>query len=91
MEDGDWAGLRTLGMYLNGDGIAGRDRQGQPIRDDHFLILLNGDGDQDVTLPDEEYAAAWQVVLDTSGRLRPGQEGSPRERSSRCRTAASSC
>ena len=67
MEDGDWDALRTLGMYLNGDGIAGRDRQGRPIRDDHFLILLNGDGDQDLTLPDEEYAAAWQVVVDTSG------------------------
>ncbi|MEV5001820.1 glycogen debranching protein GlgX [Nocardioides sp. LML1-1-1.1] len=74
MEDGDWDGLRTLGMYLNGDGIAGRDRQGQPIRDDHFLILLNGDGDQEVTLPDEEYAAAWQVVLDTSGSCDPDQK-----------------
>ena len=73
MEDGDWEGLRTLGMYLNGDGIAGRDRQGQPIRDDHFLILFNGDGDQDVTLPDEEYAPAWQVVLDTSGSCDPEQ------------------
>ncbi len=73
MEDGDWDNLRTLGMYLNGDGIAGRDRQGQPIRDDHFLILFNGDGDQDVTLPDEEYAPAWQVVLDTSGSCDPEQ------------------
>ncbi|WP_408899655.1 glycogen debranching protein GlgX [Nocardioides sp. R1-1] len=71
MEDGDWQELRTLGMYLNGDGIAGRDRQGQPIRDAHFLILLNGDGDQEVTLPDEEYAAAWQVVVDTSGSCDP--------------------
>ena len=74
MEDGDWDGLRTLGMYLNGDGIAGRDRQGQPIRDDHFLILFNGDGEQEVTLPDEEYAAAWQVVLDTSGSCDPDQK-----------------
>lgn len=67
MEDDDWGGLRTLGMYLNGDGIAGRDRQGRAIRDDHLLLLLNGDDARDVTLPDEEYAASWQVVLDTSG------------------------
>ncbi len=67
MEDGDWRDLRTLGMYLNGDGIAGRDRQGRAIRDDHLLLLLNGDDARDVVLPDEEYAASWQVVLDTSG------------------------
>jgi glycogen operon protein len=67
MEDDDWGGLRTVGMYLNGDGIAGRDRQGRPIRDDHLLILVNGDDERQITLPDEEYAGAWQVVVDTSG------------------------
>jgi glycogen operon protein len=68
MEDGDWeGGLRALGMYLNGDGIAGRDRRGQPIRDDHFLLLFNGGDAATVTLPDTEYAPRWQVVVDTSG------------------------
>ncbi|WP_435769565.1 glycogen debranching protein GlgX [Nocardioides sp. SYSU DS0651] len=79
MDDGDWtSGLRTLGMYLNGDGIAGRDRYGQPIRDDHFLILFNGGDRAEFTVPDEEFAAGWQVVVDTTGecdpesRLEPG-------------------
>ncbi|GAA3824215.1 glycogen debranching protein GlgX [Nocardioides panacisoli] len=68
MEDADWhSDLRALGMYLNGDGIAGRDPRGQPIRDDHFLILFNGGDERPVTLPDKEYAARWQVVLDTTG------------------------
>jgi glycogen operon protein len=68
MEDSDWeSDLRSLGMYLNGDGIAGRDPRGQPIRDDHFLILFNGGDERPVTLPDKEYAARWQVVLDTTG------------------------
>ncbi|WP_198020184.1 glycogen debranching protein GlgX [Nocardioides sp. J54] len=71
MEDDDWGDLRTLGMYLNGDGIEGRDPRGQPIRDDHFLILLNGDDARDVTLPDEEFATGWQVVVDTSGSSDP--------------------
>ena len=71
MEDDDWEGLRTLGMYLNGDGIAGRDPRGQPIRDDHFLILFNGADDREVALPDEEYASAWKVVVDTSGSCDP--------------------
>ncbi|WP_370288294.1 glycogen debranching protein GlgX [Nocardioides sp.] len=67
MEDGDWEGQRVLGMYLNGDGIAGRDRQGRPIRDDHFLIWFNGDDERGATLPDDEFAPGWQVVSDTSG------------------------
>ncbi|KAA1426611.1 glycogen debranching protein GlgX [Nocardioides antri] len=68
MEVEDWdGGQRTLGMYLNGDGIAGRDRRGQPIRDDHFLILFNAGDAVSVTLPDAEYAARWQIVLDTTG------------------------
>ncbi|MDZ5619808.1 glycogen debranching protein GlgX [Nocardioides sp. HM23] len=68
MVDGDWTGgQRALGMYLNGDGIAGRDRRGQPIKDDHFLILFNGGDAVSLTLPDTEYAASWQVVLDTTG------------------------
>ena len=32
---------RAIGMYLNGDGIAGLDARGQPIIDDHFLLYFN--------------------------------------------------
>ncbi|WP_183101141.1 glycogen debranching protein GlgX [Nocardioides pelophilus] len=68
MEAEDWeGGQRALGMYLNGHGIEGRDRRGQPVTDDHFLLLFNGGDAVSVTLPDEEYAARWQVVLDTTG------------------------
>ena len=42
MENGDWDGDgKTLGMYLNGHGIAGRDARGEPIIDDHFLLFFN--------------------------------------------------
>jgi glycogen operon protein len=72
MEDDDWHGEhRALGMYLNGDGIAGRDRRGQPIRDDHFLLLFNGGDATKVSLPEEEYAARWRVALDTTGTCDP--------------------
>ncbi len=70
MEQADWAsGSQAIGMYLNGDGIAGSDGRGRPISDDHFLLYFNADGPSAVTLPPEEYAAAWDVVLDTSGLL----------------------
>jgi len=68
MEDGDWAdGSQAIGMYLNGNGIAGKDARGQTITDDHFLLYFNADGDAEVTLPTDEYAAAWDVVIDTGG------------------------
>ncbi|MBM7507992.1 glycogen debranching protein GlgX [Nocardioides sp. 31GB23] len=69
MEDEDWEGDdRVLGMYLNGHGIAGRDPRGQVIEDDHFLLYFNAaDFDVEVTLPPEEYAARWQVAINTAG------------------------
>jgi isoamylase len=55
-------------MYLNGHGIAGTNAVGEPIVDDHFLLYFNGgDSAVAVTLPPEEYSAAWDVVIDTAG------------------------
>jgi len=68
MEEGDWAGAtQALGMYLNGHGIDGVDERGQQIVDDHFLLYFNADGPAQVTLPNEEYASGWDVVIDTGG------------------------
>jgi isoamylase len=68
MDDGDWEdGSQALGMYLNGHGIAGKDARGQAIVDDHFLLYFNADGETTVTLPPDEYADAWDVVIDTGG------------------------
>jgi isoamylase len=68
MEDADWnaPGALSIGMYLNGHGIAGADARGQDVVDDHFLLYFNASGDDvPLTLPPEEYAAAWDVVIDT--------------------------
>jgi len=68
MENGDWEGeAKALGMYLNGQGIHGLAARGGRIIDDHFLLYFNADGAMDVTLPPGEYAAAWDVVIDTGG------------------------
>ncbi len=56
----------TIGMYLNGDGIPGLDPTGNPIKDHHFLLYFHAGPDPvTVTLPAEEYAASWDVVIDT--------------------------
>ena len=59
---------RSIGVFLNGNGIRGMDRRGGRVVDDSFLLLFNAhDQDLDFTLPSEEYAPAWRVVVDTHG------------------------
>jgi glycogen operon protein len=75
MEDDDWqGGAQALGMYLNGHGIAGKDDRGGAIVDDHFLLYFNAAADDvPLTLPPDEYAAAWDVAIDTAGAERDDQ------------------
>jgi glycogen operon protein len=76
MEQQDWQGeAKVVGMYLNGHGIAGRDPRGEQILDDHFLLYFNADGPADVTLPPDEYADEWEVVIDTGA---PAEDDQPR-------------
>jgi len=67
MEDGAWEHGQAIGMYLNGHGIAGKDARGGTITDDHFLLYFNGGDEIEVTLPAEEFADRWDVVVDTGG------------------------
>jgi isoamylase len=67
-EDWDSGFGRSVAVFLNGDGIRGKDARGEAITDTHFLILLNAhDGAVEFTLPQAEYAAAWEIVVDTAG------------------------
>jgi isoamylase len=83
--DGDWDSpdVRALGMYLNGQGIAGRDATGNRIIDEHALLYFNGGFDPiEVRLPPREYADAWEVAVDTAADERetmPLKAGAARE------------
>ncbi len=65
----DWeSGLRAIGMFLNGNRIRARDRRGEDIYDTHFLLYFNAhDEPVSFTLPSDEYADAWETVIDTAG------------------------
>ena len=67
-EDWDSPISKAFGVFLNGQGIRGRDARGERITDRNFLVLFNA-SDTDVTfqLPEDEYSAAWEVVIDTAG------------------------
>jgi len=70
MQPDDWDErlARTVGVFFNGQGIRERDSRGQPIIDVSFLIYFNADPDAtECVLPAEEFAARWEVVIDTAG------------------------
>jgi isoamylase len=67
MSDEEWASpfVRCLGMLLSGDTVDVLDFEGQPIRDDTFLLLINAHFEPiPFVLPGQEHIG-WQLVLDT--------------------------
>ena len=70
MQPEDWeAGFgRTIGMFLNGEGIRGVDERGGRIVDRHFLVYFNAHTDTvQITLPTEERSPRWDLIVDTNG------------------------
>lgn len=72
-EDWDSGFGRAVGVYLNGHGIRERDRRGEPITDDHFILFFNaGEEPVSVRLPNADYGASWDILVDTAARLADG-------------------
>jgi glycogen operon protein len=68
-EDWDSGFGRSIAVFLNGNGIPGTDRRGERVLDDSFLLCFSAHDEAiDFRVPPGEYAAAWEVVIDT---LRP--------------------
>ncbi|TDC96145.1 glycogen debranching protein GlgX [Actinomadura sp. 7K507] len=77
MGDRDWsAGFsKSLNVFLNGDAIGEPDSRGRQVRDDSFLLLINGhDGDLAFTLPPAAYGQMWIKMLDTADPLLAEEE-----------------
>ncbi|MCC9203765.1 glycogen debranching protein GlgX [Arthrobacter sp. zg-Y769] len=67
-DDWDTPVSRSLGVFLNGQGISGKDARGQRITDLNFLLYFNAhDEAVKITLPAKEYAPMWDTVIDTAG------------------------
>ncbi|HYP72803.1 MAG TPA: alpha-amylase family glycosyl hydrolase, partial [Microbacterium sp.] len=72
MQPDDWeSGFgRAIGVFLNGDGIRERDRRGEEIHDEHFMIFFNASEDDIVfTIPTAGFSPQWEVLVDTAGAL----------------------
>jgi glycogen operon protein len=58
---------KCIMIFMNGKAIPGRDPRGNVIEDNSFLILVNAYHETvEFTLPGEEWAEKWKIVLDTS-------------------------
>ncbi|MYR84005.1 glycogen debranching enzyme GlgX, partial [Streptomyces sp. SID685] len=68
MTEGDWyAPAATLGMYLSGRDIPGRDERGAQVVDDSFLAVLHAGAEPTgFVLPGPPWAEGYEVVVDTS-------------------------
>jgi isoamylase len=68
MSDEDWASpfARCLGMLLSGDADDVVDSQGDPIRDDTFILLINAHHEPiPFVLPGEQHLE-WELILNTA-------------------------
>jgi glycogen operon protein len=69
MSDDDWNSgfARSVGVFLSGRGIATPGARGERIVDDDFILLFNAhDEDLEWQLPARDWAAAWNVEIDTN-------------------------
>ncbi|MHA7133120.1 glycogen debranching protein GlgX [Oerskovia turbata] len=73
MDATDWnqGYARSVMVFLGGDDLPDRDRRGERIVDDSFLLLLNAsDGSLDFTLPGAAYGERWSTLVSTES---PGE------------------
>ena len=76
MQEHNWKEdfAKSLGVFLNGHGIKGRDPMGRKIIDNSFYIIFNAHhGSLSFTLPSERYGQLWTMVLNTADP-QPGNE-----------------
>jgi glycogen operon protein len=77
----DWDNTesRAIGVFLNGEELKAETKDGEPVRDDSFLLLFNAHF-EDITfrLPARRFGAHWEVMLTTGSlegeRLVPGAD-----------------
>jgi isoamylase len=70
MSDDDWQQphARSFSVFLNGDALREVDEDGNPVRDDSFLLAFNADPEPlSFTMPAEQFGKCWKVEIDTAG------------------------
>jgi glycogen operon protein len=77
MTDEDWGAsfAKSVAVFLNGQGIPGRDARGQRVLDDSFLLCFNAHYEPlEFVLPPTDFGESWRTVVYTGAK-----EGQPPE------------
>jgi glycogen operon protein len=72
MSEEDWhqGFVKSLMVFLNGDGLTELDERGKSVRDASFLLLFNAHYEAlDFTLPAASFGAKWTIVIDTANEV----------------------
>jgi isoamylase len=57
---------KSIVVFLNGDAIAERDKRGERVVDDSFLMAFNAHHEPiEMTLPPQDYGSGWGLVVDS--------------------------
>ncbi len=81
MSEEDWRQgfAKSLGVFLNGQGIPTSDSRGERVVDDSFYVLFNAHSEPiEFVLPNGAWGKRWSVVLDTNELLPPNDRRSDR-------------
>ncbi len=77
MTEDDWQKgfAKSLAVFLNGDGMAGKDSRGEEIVDDNFYVVFNAHSEPiPFKLPEAHYGRSWELMLDTT-EANPSSDG----------------
>jgi glycogen operon protein len=69
MSEEDWrAGFaKSLGVFLNGRGIATTNERGEPVRDESFYVMFNAHHEPlAFRLPEGKWGRKWALLLNTA-------------------------
>jgi isoamylase len=72
MSDEQWqeSFAKSLGVFLNGEGIATPDNEGRRVVDDSMYLCFNAHHEPlAFCMPDAEFAKEWSVLIDTSSHI----------------------
>ncbi|MEJ7556707.1 MAG: glycogen debranching protein GlgX [Pedobacter sp.] len=70
MESHNWEEdyAKSLAVFLNGQGIKSRDKNGKKIFDDNFYVIFNAHHEGlDYKLPSAQYGGEWHEIINTAG------------------------
>lgn len=79
MAEEDWQHhwIKSLALYLNGNGPEIRDEQGRSIPDDDFILLFNASGEEVRFVIPPDLPEPWMLVFETFGQDSPNSHQEP--------------